>query len=76
MPLYEYACQTCGARFERVCSAARADEPAACQSCGGTEVRRLLSRFAAFSKGSAGSHAVGGGCGSCAGGNCATCRTS
>ncbi|MGI6208949.1 MAG: FmdB family zinc ribbon protein [Anaerolineae bacterium] len=77
MPVYEYACRSCGARFERLCSAARADDPASCRECGGTDTRRLLSRFAAVSKGSNGSTSTigGGGCGSCAGGHCASCRT-
>ncbi len=75
MPLYEYACGTCGERFEALRSAARADCPAECSHCGADDSRRLLSRFAAISRGSNGSQSIGGsgGCGSCAGGHCATC---
>ena len=74
MPLYEYQCLDCSARFERLCSAARSDE-AECAACGGARTRRLLSRFAAHSRGDGGSRSLagGGGCGSCSGGHCSSC---
>ena len=53
MPLYEYRCRSCGARFERLVrgGAATADangsQPAiACPQCDSAEVKRLLSAFA------------------------------
>ncbi|MHB0879216.1 MAG: FmdB family zinc ribbon protein [Anaerolineae bacterium] len=73
MPLYEYQCQDCSARFERLRTASNCDSTE-CSTCGSAHTRRLLSRFAAHSKGSGGSHTIGGGgCGSCAGGHCASC---
>lgn len=73
MPLYEYQCKDCSARFERLRPAAKSDD-AECSSCGSSHTRRLLSRFAAHSKGDGGSHAIGGGgCAGCGGGHCASC---
>ncbi|MER3404526.1 MAG: hypothetical protein C4289_04635 [Chloroflexota bacterium] len=48
MPIYEYRCATCGHRSQHLFltfSAAAAATPA-CPHCGGTELRRLVSRFA------------------------------
>lgn len=53
MPLYEYRCHSCGARFERLVrgtmAAADANTPHAaisCPQCASEEVTRLLSAFA------------------------------
>ena len=53
MPLYEYRCQSCGARFERlvrgttVAADAVSTRPAIiCPQCASEEVTRLLSAFA------------------------------
>jgi putative FmdB family regulatory protein len=48
MPIYEYRCATCGRRSQHLFltfSAAAAATPT-CPHCGGTELRRLISRFA------------------------------
>jgi putative FmdB family regulatory protein len=46
MPIYEYDCEPCGHRFERlVLSAKTAAETAVCPSCGSDRVHRLLSAF-------------------------------
>jgi putative FmdB family regulatory protein len=77
MPLYEYRCQDCQATFEVLRPFSQADAPAACPHCHGERSERALSRCAAFSRGADGSTASvggGGGCSSCAGGSCATCR--
>lgn len=76
MPLYEYACGECKTKFELLRTFSRADDPAACPSCGAERGRRLLSVFASFSRGEAGEMtSVGGsGCGSCSATSCATCR--
>lgn len=74
MPLYEYVCPTCEVKFEKLRPMTNGHE-AACPACG-TESPRVLSMFAAFSKGSNGEMAaVGGvGCGGAcpAGCSCAT----
>lgn len=46
MPIYEYACRTCGAEFEKFHRQIDAPAPA-CESCGGGEqVERLIARSA------------------------------
>ena len=47
MPLFEYYCADCQAKFELLTPYAKADAAPACQQCHGTRVRRLLSVFAA-----------------------------
>lgn len=51
MPLYRYECESCGHRF-RVLHSRRTDDPDNCPSCGGKEIRRLLSRVSVQFKGS------------------------
>ena len=48
MPIYEYACRSCHACFERFIRPTRdADiEPVTCPECHGTDVERLISMFA------------------------------
>ena len=44
MPVYEYECEACGERFERLVRSMNQDPPGlACPACQGTEVRRLIS---------------------------------
>jgi len=46
MPIFEYACLNCGRKFSHL-SGVVADETApACPRCGGTELKKLFSRFA------------------------------
>ena len=57
MPLYEFECRSCGAKFEKLVM--KPDEAAevACPSCQSMEVEESLSSFASFSKnGSSGSN--------------------
>ena len=45
MPIFEYRCAGCGARYEALLS--RADLPSPhCPRCGGDKIERLLSTFA------------------------------
>ena len=55
MPIFEYKCQDCSERFEEFFLNNKQAEPD-CPHCGGAEVRRLISAFAAKSGGGA-SHA-------------------
>jgi len=77
MPVYEYACPDCGAKFDALRSMSQADAAIACPKCGGQNPRRGISVFAAVSKGSgAESRAVSGAghsCASCGSHSCATC---
>ena len=43
VPIYDFACDACGARFEEL---VRAGELPACPECGAAEPRRLLSPVA------------------------------
>lgn len=74
MPLYEYVCARCHTRFEELRPVSRMDDPASCPS-GHSAGRRVLSTFAALTKGAEGEviSVGGGGCGGCAGGDCAGC---
>jgi putative FmdB family regulatory protein len=40
MPMYQYACTTCGQSFEKKLSMAQADEPQACPDCGSADTRK------------------------------------
>ena len=62
MPLYEYACQSCGAREERLESLS-APASHACPTCGQDGgMARQLSVAAVASAGTSGAFASGGGC--------------
>lgn len=71
MPLYEYVCQDCGARFEALRSMNDADEVITCKKCLGTNTNRALSVFFASSDGRSISSSSA--CDSCAGGSCSSC---
>lgn len=47
MPMYEYICPECGAKFEKLRRMSEADQPARCVMCGGEKAARTLSTFAA-----------------------------
>jgi putative FmdB family regulatory protein len=66
MPLYEYACDACGRRFERLVRTFR--EEVACPACGSASVEKLLSTFAMAGGGGPGEPTAGGG--GCCGGGC------
>jgi len=74
MPLYEYYCSDCQAKFELLTSHKHADD-VACTKCRGEKVRRLLSVFVSQrANGEDSSYddiapSVGSGCG-CGGGGC------
>jgi putative FmdB family regulatory protein len=69
MPLYEYRCPDCNARFEKLTRHEVADS-VACPECGGARSRRLISVFASFPSSAAGGDPMptSGGCG--CGGSC------
>lgn len=70
MPVYEYYCRHCGQKFELLRPMAKAGETASCPE-GHPGATRVVSLFAAFSKGSNQTPApVGGGC-ACGGSACA-----
>jgi putative FmdB family regulatory protein len=79
MPLYEYFCSDCRAKFTALRPSAQADTPIACEQCAGPHTGRVLSVFFAPARSSsrAGAYAdsadadsaTDGGCG--CGGMCA-----
>lgn len=68
MPIFDYKCRKCGAKFEKIVKSA--DEQVVCEECGGKAVTRLLGGFAVGRKGcahedvcgGAGGHVCGEGC--------------
>lgn len=46
MPIYEYACPNCNARFQKLVRGFSDPVGLACPRCGFTQVRRAISRFA------------------------------
>jgi len=72
MPIYEYACKTCGKRFECLVSAGK-DKDVVCVECGSAEVRKLISGFG-IGGGSSRIKASSSSCTSCSTKSCGTCR--
>jgi putative FmdB family regulatory protein len=52
MPIYEYQCAHCGARFEKLVRNAAQSQDTLCPECGLGNAKRLLSTFAARMGGS------------------------
>jgi putative FmdB family regulatory protein len=46
MPIYEYTCKTCDAKFEQLQRTMSGDVKAKCPECGSTKTARALSVFA------------------------------
>jgi len=75
MPLYEYLCEECDTRFERLRPLSAIDDPANCPD-GHPAGQRTISIFSAVSKDSSGEpKVITGGCGGC-GGGCTGCACS
>ena len=65
MPIYEYQCRKCRKPFEQLVRSMNSDEPAVCPKCGGQDVEKVPSVFAAQAASSAPAPAMSGGCGHC-----------
>lgn len=65
MPIYEYKCENCGKKFEKLIYS---DEKIECPKCGSEKVKKLISLFmtSGISSGSS--------CSSCSGGSCNSCK--
>jgi len=46
MPIFEYHCKVCGARFEELISRADLDKAQTCPECGAADTEKLSSTFA------------------------------
>lgn len=44
MPIYEFCCEDCGARFETLVRSS--DEAVNCSHCGGSRLQKLISAYA------------------------------
>ena len=63
MPIFEYACNSCGKEFETL---VRGSSPATeCPACHGTELHKKLSAFAAITGSAATPMEMAGSCQSC-----------
>jgi putative FmdB family regulatory protein len=68
MPIFEYACRTCGKEFEKLVR--QSDPVPACPACQSGELTKKMSTFAALSSGSVPAYAEApAGCGSCGNSN-------
>ncbi len=52
MPIYEYQCQNCGNRFEKLVRRSADADALECPSCGQKHLKQELSVFAAHANGS------------------------
>ena len=74
MPLYEYKCQDCEARFDALRAMSQADTPIACPKCGSENTGRMISLFSAIG-GEGVIAGAGASCGSCTpSASCASCN--
>jgi putative FmdB family regulatory protein len=71
MPIYEYQCEDCLARFEIIRPMKDADADMDCIKCQSNHVKRLISRFNAAGNGRAIIGASN--CAGCSSGSCSTC---
>lgn len=69
MPIYEFACEGCGARFEELVWSSEEIAGVVCPHCGSQHIKRKMSAFAAIGGGRA---ATGGDRPRPGGGSCAT----
>ena len=66
MPLYEYECESCGDRFEKLVSVSKGSKNVACPKCSSKSVRKLMSACASIS----GKDGGGSDCPTCPTGTC------
>jgi putative FmdB family regulatory protein len=65
MPIFEFQCDDCGTKFEKLVRRAGETSDVACPSCGDAHVTEQLSTFAAHANGSAKDAMPGCGSGMC-----------
>ncbi|MBI4715726.1 MAG: zinc ribbon domain-containing protein [Nitrospirae bacterium] len=71
MPVYEFVCEECGARFEKLVS--QRDQPVSCIQCAGKRVKKQFSVFATGGA-DAGRESVPSPCNSCGAPEQGMCR--
>ncbi|MDA8097139.1 MAG: zinc ribbon domain-containing protein [Clostridia bacterium] len=70
MPIYEFRCDKCGHKFEKLCPMGETGENLKCPECNQRYPQKLVSGFAA--PGANGGS--GASCGGCTASSCAGCR--
>ncbi|NMA53036.1 MAG: zinc ribbon domain-containing protein [Peptococcaceae bacterium] len=68
MPIYEFKCNNCHHRMEKLCSIGESGHNLQCPQCGKTALSRVMSSFSYT-----GSRAGGTSCNSCSSGSCSSC---
>ncbi len=63
MPIFEYQCRECGAKFERIVGSSATS--VTCRQCGSANVHQLLSVFAVAGSSATTTTAEPGPCGAC-----------
>jgi putative FmdB family regulatory protein len=53
MPIFEYRCEKCGTKFEKLVRRTAEASELGCPSCGGTDLKQEFSTFAAHANGRA-----------------------
>lgn len=48
MPIYEYRCQGCGAKFQSLVGVVAGSDEVKCPKCGSPDAAKLISRFARY----------------------------
>ena len=73
MPIYEYSCQSCDTRFEKLVRSMSEQDKVQCPQCGSKQTTRALSLFAVGAQGNPAPKSLSPGmCGRCGGpGPCA-----
>lgn len=75
MPIYEYICMKCGSKFETIRLMKEADSPIPCEKCESMNTKRALSVCYTHGTDRSSNTSHSGGCRSCSGGSCASCRS-
>ena len=68
MPLYEYRCQDCGEKFEKLTRIGSRDQEVTCPLCGSSRTKRAISLCATAGSGSAAGADVAASCAPAGGG--------
>ncbi|WP_041274426.1 FmdB family zinc ribbon protein [Desulforamulus reducens] len=73
MPIYEFRCQKCDHRFQKLCSIGETGKNITCPACQSADPKRVMSGFTLNNPGAlAGSR--GDSCKGCTSSNCSACK--
>lgn len=65
MPIYEYVCESCKTKFEKLVRTMGGTQEIECPKCGSKKASRQFSSFAVGAGGAEAGHSHGAGCGCC-----------